>query len=134
MSSELILVDDDEILLVILEKMILKVNPEVKVIPFNTGKKALSYLNSLPQSDSKRYLLVDINLKDMSGWDFLNELEARKDKFSKVILITSSVSSSNPETAKKHPHVIGFFEKPLTFEVIRQIMDLIRKNSVENLD
>lgn len=128
MNSELILVDDDEVLLVILEKMIHKVNPDLPLKLFNAGHKALSYLSSLKSPETTRYLLVDINLKDMSGWDFLNELEIRKDKFSKVILITSSVSSSNPETAKKYVPVIGFFEKPITFENIHQIMDLIEKN------
>ncbi|RIW14983.1 response regulator [Algoriphagus lacus] len=131
MNSELILVDDDDVLLVIFEKMIHKVDPGIKLIPFNSGKKALSYLSTIPESGTNRYLLVDINLKDMSGWDFLNELVERKDKFSKVILITSSVNSSNPITAKKYVPVIGFFEKPLTFEIIHQILNLIGQNSTE---
>jgi CheY-like chemotaxis protein len=108
-------VDDDEVLLVILEKMIHKVNPNLNLKLFNEGHKALGYLASIQNPDSNRYLLVDINMKDLSGWDFLNELQTRKDKFSKVILITSSVNSSNPETAKKYVPVIGFFEKPITF-------------------
>lgn len=36
--------------------------------------------------------MLDINLKDMSGWDFLKELESRNDQFSKLIIITSSLS------------------------------------------
>lgn len=128
MNPELILVDDDGVLLVILEKMIRKVNSDIKLTLFSSGKEALAYLSNNPKPLSSRFLMVDINLKDMSGWEFLNELETRKDNFSKVILITSSVSSSNSETAKKYVPVIGFFEKPITFEKIHQIFDLIKKD------
>ncbi len=128
MNSELILVDDDEVLLVILEKMIQKVNPNLHLKLFSSGNAALNHLNNYQNSEAHPYLLVDINLKDMSGWDFLNQLQTRKDQFSKVILITSSVNSSNPVTAKKYLPVIGFFEKPITFEVIHQILELIEQN------
>lgn len=132
-NSELILVDDDEVLLVILEKMIQKVNPSCNPRLFNSGFAALSYLNEYQNPKALRYLLVDINLKDMSGWDFLNELQTRKDQFSKVILITSSVNSSNPVIAKNYVPVIGFFEKPLTFDVIHQILKLIEYNHEDSI-
>lgn len=128
MNPELILVDDDSVLLIVLEKMIRKVDPDIKLSLFSTGKEALAYLSDIPQPVNSRILILDINLKDMSGWELLNELEIRKDKFSKVILITSSVSSSNSETAKKYVPVIGFFEKPITFENIHQIFELIKKD------
>lgn len=128
MNPELILVDDDSILLIVLEKMIRKVDPDIKLSMFSSGKEVLDYLSNFPKPVIPRFLLVDINLKDMSGWELLNELETRKDSYSKVILITSSVSSLNSETAKKYVSVIGFFEKPITFENIHQIFDLIKKD------
>lgn len=128
MNPELILVDDDSILLIVLDKMIRKVDPDIKLRMFSSGKEVLDYLSNFPKPVNPRFLLVDINLKDMSGWELLNELETRKDNYSKVILITSSVSSLNSETAKKYVSVIGFFEKPITFENIHQIFDLIKKD------
>lgn len=128
MNPELILVDDDSILLIVLDKMIRKMDPDIKLRMFSSGKEVLDYLSNFPKPVIPRFLLVDINLKDMSGWELLNELETRKDNYSKVILITSSVSSLNSETAKKYVSVIGFFEKPITFENIHQIFDLIKKD------
>lgn len=125
MKSEIILVDDDEILLVILEKMFHKVSPDTKLRLFSSGREALDHLANSPNTGLNRFLLLDINLKDLSGWDFLNELEDRNDTDSKVMLMTSSVSAINSEFAKKYPSVIGFFEKPKTFEKIRRILEQI---------
>ena len=112
MNPELILVDDDNVLLIVLQRMIRKVDPDIRLSMFSSGQEALAYLSHDPEPVNSRVLLVDINLKDISGWELLNELEARKDKFTKVILITSSVSSSNYETAKKYVPVIGFLKNP----------------------
>jgi DNA-binding NtrC family response regulator len=125
MNPEIILVDDDEVLLVILQKMFLKVRPDAKLIFFSSGKAALNHLALTPSLGRRRFLLVDIYLKDLSAWDFLNELTARKDEESKVFLFTASVSRANYETAKKHPPVIDFFEKPITFEKIEKILKQI---------
>lgn len=76
--------------------------------------------------------MLDINLKDMSGWDFLAELEARNDQYSKVIIITSSVSKNNEVLAKEHPSVIAFFEKPITFDIINRIESLIESNTTHS--
>jgi CheY-like chemotaxis protein len=70
--------------------------------------------------------MLDINLKDMSAWDFLDQLQQIAAPCPNVILMTSSVSSANQEKAKEYPQVIGFFEKPITFENIHQIFELIK--------
>lgn len=125
MSPQLLIIDDDEVLLMIIEKIFTKVNPERNLSLFSSGRSALDSLEELKFEQKTRFLMLDINLKDMSGWDFLKELESRNDQFSKVIMITSSVSQNNLETAKKYPSVIGFFEKPITFDVINQIENRI---------
>lgn len=122
MNSEIILIDDDEILLVILEKMIRKVMGEIELKSFNSGTAALEFLkNNVDPIPISRYLLVDVNLKDMTGWDFLTRLEEENYQNFKAIVITSSVSLSNHATAEKFPSVIGFFEKSITFKIIEQI-------------
>lgn len=128
-DPQLLIIDDDEVLLIILEKTIRKVNPNRDLLFFNSGRSALDYLKSTREPEKKRLLLVDLNLKDMSGWDFLKELESRNDQNSQVIIITSSVSSNNQEIAKKYSSVIGFFEKPITFDVINQIENIIESNT-----
>ncbi|MDI1323023.1 MAG: response regulator [Algoriphagus sp.] len=129
MIPELLIIDDDEVLLMIISKMFKKVNPERNLNLFSSGKSALDRLEELKIEENTCFLMLDINLKDMSGWDFLKELESRNDQFSKVFLITSSVSQNNQEIAKKYSSIIGFFEKPITFDVINKIESIIESNT-----
>lgn len=125
---ELILIDDDEILLVILEKMILMVIPNCTIKSFATGTAALDYLKGIEDELTPRFLLIDINLKDMLGWEFISQAEVLNSTNFKSIVITSSVSESNPVIAKQYESVIGFFEKPLTMDVIQKIVQLIQSH------
>lgn len=129
MIPEFLIIDDDEVLLMIISKMFKKVNPERNLNLFSSGKSALDRLEELKIEENTCFLMLDINLKDMSGWDFLKELESRNDQFSKVFLITSSVSQNNQEIAKKYSSIIGFFEKPITFDVINKIESIIESNT-----
>ena len=125
MTTELILVDDDKILLIVLEKMIRTVRKDLQISSFISGKQALDYLSENPGSKESGSILIDINLRDMNAWEFIDQLEAAKDACPKIILMTSSVSSVNSERAKKHIAVTGFFEKPITFENVHQIFQML---------
>jgi DNA-binding NtrC family response regulator len=113
MKTEIILVDE--------------VSPDTNLILFSSGLDALTHIANSPTSGRSRFLLLDINLKGLSGWDVLNELIERSDESTKIFLITSSVSSSNAILAKKYKQVIGFFEKPITMEKIRKILNQIQE-------
>lgn len=128
MATEIILVDDDKVLLVILEKMIRIVKPDHRLALFSSGKEALDYLFGDTNSDNSKYILLDINLRDMSAWEFIEEMENSGGTRASIILMTSSVSSSNAEKAKHFTPVIGFFEKPITFENIHQIFKLVEEH------
>ncbi len=128
-SPQLLIVDDDEVLLIMLEKMIHKVNPLRNLTMFSWGRSALDCLEELKSDQNSRFLLLDINLKDMSAWEFLSELESRNDQYSKVIIITTSVSKHNQEIANKYSSVIAFFEKPITYDVVNQIEKIIESHT-----
>ncbi len=126
MNPELILVDDDKILLIILKKMIGIVNPDCQLTAFSSASDALAYISVNPGRSC--WIMLDINLKEMSAWEFMDELMVKISSPPNIILMTSSVSSSNVEKAKKYSSVIGFFEKPVTVENVRQIFELINKD------
>lgn len=128
MNPEIILVDDDKVVLLILEKMFKKSSPDLRLSIFSSGKETLTRLNFDPNLSGERFFLVDINLKDMSGWELIGELEKRSGNPPKVLLMSSSIYLLVSDTLEKHPNVIGFFEKPITFENIEQILELIKKD------
>ena len=124
MEKELIIVDDDNVLLVILEKMFFRINPGLNIQTFSSGLMALDYLKNR-EFERMPFILVDLYLSDISGWKFLDELNCDEKFDSKVILITSSVDSQVPKKSAQYKCITGFFEKPINFEIIDRINKLI---------
>ena len=127
MEQDLIIVDDDGILMVILQKMFEKVNPELKIGTFLKGEEALMYIleSNFPKPP---FLMVDLFLQDISGWEILEKLDEDGRFESKVVLITSSVESGNSAQSSRFKCVSGYYEKPITLEKIRIIDQMIIGN------
>ena len=55
----------------------------------------------------------------MNGWEFLDELKNNTIKpLLKVVIVTSSIDSSDKEKAEKYQEVFQFMEKPLQQELV----------------
>jgi PAS domain S-box-containing protein len=123
-QTELLLIDDDVVVQMVNKKMILKngiyENPQV----FLSAKSALSYLQEKDSLDFGFKLLLDINMPEMNGWEFLEEL-TKIDFHSpiEVMMLTSSVDKSDKVKAKGYSLVVDFLTKPLdtnSIEVLRK--------------
>ncbi len=103
-----------------------KVNPGYLIIEKITGLEALEYLNlnknnhpALPD-----LIFLDINMPIMNGWEFLHEFLNLETELQNRILIMLS-TSCNPEDmtrSLKYDCVSAFLSKPLTEEIIRNII------------
>jgi PAS domain S-box-containing protein len=121
---ELLLIDDDLVVQMVNKKLITKnglhINPQI----FMSAKFALSYLQEKDSPDVGFKVLLDINMPEKNGWEFLDEVS--KIEFLspiEVIMLTSSVDKSDSVKAKAYPMVVDFLTKPLTSEKL----DLLRK-------
>jgi CheY-like chemotaxis protein len=117
-----IIVDDDPINNFITERMIVKVVPNAEVVTFTESKKGLDYVLSLfaEPNYGKVILLLDINMPNITGWQFMERLELEGTLVSDRLLIyilSSSVDASDLERAKVNPHISDYIMKPLTAEV-----------------
>jgi CheY-like chemotaxis protein len=84
---------------------------------FGDGKMALEFLLSEYSSNESYLILLDINMPVLNGWEFLDSVQSKQ--FANnlfVVIVTSSVDSSDKQKAKTYPQVIGFLEKPLRAE------------------
>jgi len=73
-------------------------------------------------------LFLDINMPEISGWEFLDELLNLKiDDVPVVIMLTTSLSSSDKEKAKGYDVIEDFCNKPLTVEFLKDLVDKINK-------
>ncbi|WBL21194.1 response regulator [Zunongwangia sp. HRR-M8] len=130
---EVILVDDDDIVLMMQKKMVLRCGIASKPLAFKSAKEALEYLNhpKTIKDFEKRYLiLLDINMPEMNGWEFLDELKKHRLYGNmNVIMVTSSIDQKDRLKAKNYQRVIDYIEKPVTIKHCKTLKQLEPINS-----
>jgi CheY-like chemotaxis protein len=123
----ILLVDDDEINNFISIKLIKKALGYTDITACLDGSYAIDQLLELQLKDPATlpdYILLDINMPRMNGWEFLEEYERlRLDplKKSKIYIVSSSVFSNDIDKAKSYPLVKDFVSKPLNIEKIKEL-------------
>lgn len=110
------------------EREIKKHNPAIKVISKNSGKEGLEYLKTTGTSVNPlpELIFLDINMPGMNGWEFLKEYhDLNKDIQSRVIVImlTTSDNPDDEAKAKNWDFVSDFITKPLTKEIMEDLVD-----------
>ncbi|WP_339866003.1 response regulator [uncultured Algoriphagus sp.] len=117
--NRILLLDDDRIQKILFEKRLLKIDPGIKIVYFDTPSKALEFL----KSESVDLLISDLNLPEMSGWEFVQEA-SNYCPDSKVVLQSGSVDKLEFERASSDPRISEIFEKPLSDSDLRAILGL----------
>jgi CheY-like chemotaxis protein len=94
---------------------------------YNTAQGAINYLlhhrNSLEHLPD--IILLDIYMPELDGWQFLNELKRIEDQLTKKAAIYIISSSSHPRDlsrAESFPEVRSYFQKPVTLEVLKDMV------------
>jgi response regulator of citrate/malate metabolism len=130
-NRQILLIDNDPTVNMISQKMIARYHP-FKVIAFTLASQALDYVKECVDSGSGEFpelILLDINMTETDGWEFLNEFEklpATALDRCKLVLLTSSIDHDDIEKSKKFKSVTEFIFKPLTQEKIRSLMPVIK--------
>jgi CheY-like chemotaxis protein len=128
MSKSLILVDDDPIQHKITELIIKRLNLVIKYTSYTKAQDVLSFLikhhkniSALPD-----LILLDLDMPEISGWDFLDIFEIFKQYFAKkisIVILTSSVDYRDKERIAMYESVKGFYSKPFTQEAMQDMLD-----------
>ncbi|WP_394759773.1 response regulator [Flavobacterium sp.] len=104
--------------------MIQKTNLYSETIEFNNGNEAITYFEST--SDLPDILLLDLEMPEMDGWEFLDQfckLEKKINKESTVYIASSSISTEDKLKAKKYKCVKEFLSKPINLEKLQKIAE-----------
>jgi CheY-like chemotaxis protein len=98
-----------------------------KVGSYMDAEEALDYLRGLVEFDITNFpnvLFLDINLPEMNGWEFLEQMN-KFPKFilsrCKVFMLTSSTEQKDIEKSKPYKIVHDFVSKPLTVDKIKTL-------------
>jgi CheY-like chemotaxis protein len=129
-----LLIDDDEINNFISIKLIKKALLNTEIMACLNGKFAIEQLSDIQRKDPAKmpdYILLDINMPIMNGWEFLDEfkrLNIDPQGKSKIYIISSSVFSNDINKAKSYPLVKDFISKPLNVEKIKELFEVNAHN------
>ena len=123
MIESICVIDDDQIYQIIIKKIIAKTSIFEKVLCFENGLKALEDLKS-PETPLPQLILLDINMPEMDGWEFLDNLKAQRPNLcdeTTIYIVTSSIAFSDRDKALSFPEVTGFISKPISVGKLREI-------------
>ena len=136
-TVSILLVDDDEINNFISIKLIKKALLNTEIMACLHGRYAIEQLLEIQAKDPSKlpdYILLDINMPIMNGWEFLDEytrLNIDPLGKTKVYIISSSVFSNDINKARSYPVVKDFISKPLNVDKIKELFEVEKQTNGE---
>ncbi len=126
MNKTILIIDDDLLVRLIVEKMMSKIDPTLTFIPCEDGKVGLERLIEHQGNRSEYIIILDLNMPVLDGWGFLDKIQSQhlnKNNI-EIFILSSSTDKSDIERAKRYPLVKKFYHKPLTNYDIIEILKL----------
>jgi CheY-like chemotaxis protein len=119
----ILLIDDDSVNNLVNTRIIRRhfgFDPTV----FDEAERALQHLQTCDRTQFPELILLDINMPEMNGWDFLDALKTLPMELQhecRVIMLSSSIDVHDFKKASSYPFVQDFISKPLTAEALNVI-------------
>lgn len=128
--KEIILVDDDAVVALIMNKILNKIRFEGKISTLKNGYEALKTIEAriaegFQTQDYDSLILLDLNMPIMDGWGFLESLKGHPTsvlEIFKIAIVTNSYNPSDQLKALKYPNIIGYLNKPLSPEIFIEFL------------
>ena len=113
----IVLIDDDPISTFITEKLIFRnIKIPYQLFKFESAIDALKDIYNIKPN----YLFLDLNMPEMSGWDFLEKFNYSKNN-PEIYILSSSVDERDIKRASKYRQVKKYLSKPLINQSIKNI-------------
>ena len=116
----IMLVDDDDIDIMTLQRAFKKNNIQNPLSIAHNGIEALDLLRGTNGVDkvvpSPRIILLDINMPQMNGLEFLRELRSDSDHKRASVFILTTSNDDKDRFEAFNMNVAGYIIKPVTFE------------------
>jgi CheY-like chemotaxis protein len=123
MNKEICVIDDDHIYQLIIEKIIRRTAIFVKSTAFRNAGLAFQQFKN-PEFPLPHLILLDINMPQMDGWEFINQLSSCRPNLkneTKIYIVTSSIATSDKLKAASFNEIAGFLSKPVSVQKLKEI-------------
>ena len=117
------IIDDDPIFVRVVKKMMEMADFSEQVSVFPNGQIALDGLQTTLEDQYPDIIFLDLNMPTLNGWGFLDAFDNLGLPESTLLyVVSSSIDPGEKERARSYPFVQDFIEKPLTINIIKQIL------------
>jgi CheY-like chemotaxis protein len=115
------IIDDDPIFVLLFKKIIQKSERFNLVKNFPDGQFAIEELLKINQDGTHLpdIIFLDLNMPNIDGWQFLDEIQKYnfKEKLT-IYIVSSSIDSNEIERAKQYNCVKNFISKPISLDFL----------------
>jgi CheY-like chemotaxis protein len=123
-STCVVLIEDDQAMNYYHHRLFVKQNFADEVLSYHSAVEALDGIKSLQQV-ALLYIFLDLNIPQMNGWQFIEELQKiifDSNAQIKLFVLSSSVNPNDLMKAKQNSVVTDYLSKPLSIETITNII------------
>ncbi|WP_026630017.1 response regulator [Dyadobacter alkalitolerans] len=121
------LIDDSTFDLFIYEKLLKKSGITDSVKTFNSARDALKHLVSEADSLPESIILLDLQMPDMNGFEFIDEFDHLPESLHnkiKLFMLSSTIDTRDIDKAKASRHIIDLLPKPLEISTLKRKLEI----------
>jgi len=125
--KNVLIIDDDDLSIFLMGLAIDEMDFIEKYESVHSGWEALKFFENCKRSVAPEIILVDLNMPEMDGYEFIQHFEekfAKNFPGTKLIVVTSSQRESDKVRSLAFDSVIGFINKPLEEKEIKKILEI----------
>jgi CheY-like chemotaxis protein len=130
-QTSILLIDDDEVDVMTVKRAFKKNNITNPLYVTSNGIEALALLrgNELPKlfPGQRRLILLDLNMPQMGGIEFLRELRADPELCSMPVIVLTTSNEDKDKVEAYNLNVAGYIIKPVTFSKFVEIIAVLNK-------
>jgi CheY-like chemotaxis protein len=123
----ILLVEDDQVDVLTVQRAFKRNNIANPLWLATNGIEALELLRSGSVPESRRLILLDLNMPKMNGIEFLRELRADPKLASSSVVVLTTSNQEQDRLAAYNLNVAGYLLKPVTFPNFVQLMAAMNK-------